>query len=682
MPFLKGQSLDDVLKTRNTLSNEQVIRLGIQVAQGLAAAHERGLIHRDIKPLNVMVGELGEVQVMDWGLAKELTSRDRQGAGDETNAAPLPGGRGSLEQTAAGTVMGTPSYMAPEQARGLKVDGRADLYSLGVVLYRAATGQLPINGENTMSMLMALATETPRPANEVNPEVLAELSAFIMRLLAKDPDQRPASAQAVMRELQALQKEPVDTSAPMQLLPRGRGSEKTTRGRGPGWRRRWPLVAAALLLAFVPLGYFFGGTIIRIATNQGELVVEVDDPGVEIKVVQNGVVVQDKTAQREFTLTAGKGQIEVFEKDGIKLATRQFELTRGANTTVKVMLQELADARTPKTTPPLPPGEGPGVRAPSGDPDRKAAEYVLSIGGQVQVNYQNDWLWINTDTLPKKPFSLTAVQLANNQKLTDAGLAHFKDCKGLTHLSLWNTQVTDAGLAHLKDCRRLERLHLGSTKVTDTGLANFIDCKRLMELDLMSTPVTDAGLAHFKDCNYLGSLVLANTAVTDAGLAHFKDCKGMGYLHLGNLKRVTDAGLAHFKDCKKLFALYLNGTLTTDAGLAHFKDCKHLQELNLHRTPVTDAGLAHFRDCKGLTLLNLHGTQVTDAGLAHFRNCAVLTHLEVGNTQLTDAGIQHLEGLTKLETLDLRQTKVTAVGIDRLQKALPKCKIEWDGAKK
>jgi hypothetical protein len=192
-------------------------------------------------------------------------------------------------------------------------------------------------------------------------------------MLAKDRDRRPASARAVIQELQALLQAPApatvsmtqpmppanpwadidapagDTviyesspAAPPQPLPHGRGSAP---------RRRWPLVAAALLLALLPLGYFFGGTIIRIATNLGELVLEIDDPAVEIKVMQNGVVVQDKTAQREFTLTAGKGQIEVFEKDGIKLATREFTLTRGGKTTVKVTLQELADARKPKLDP-------------------------------------------------------------------------------------------------------------------------------------------------------------------------------------------------------------------------------------------------------------------------------------------------------------------------------------------
>ena len=117
-------------------------------------------------------------------------------------------------------------------------------------------------------------------------------------------------------------------------------------------RRRWQsfgrraLVAVvAVLAALLPLGYFFGGTVIRIVTNKGELVVEPDDPTVEVVVKMNGEVVQVRTTNREFTLTAGDGQVEVYEKDGIKLATKKFTLTRGGKETVRVTAQELADVR-------------------------------------------------------------------------------------------------------------------------------------------------------------------------------------------------------------------------------------------------------------------------------------------------------------------------------------------------
>ena len=250
------------------------------------------------------------------------------------------------------------------------------------------------------------------------------------------------------------------------------------------------------------------------------------------------------------------------------------------------------------------------------DPDRTAAEYALSVGGSVRVNGEDRDLKAAAE-LPKEQFTLTWLNLNRSTKVTDAGLVHFKDCKGLTHLDLGGTKVTDAGLVHFEGCKALTGLYLWITAVTDAGLAHFKDCKGLTHLDLYYTKVTDAGLAHFKDCKGLTQLVLGETAVTDTGLAHFKDCKALTALNLGGTK-VTDAGLAYFQDCKGLTFLYLGNAKVTDAGLAHFKDCKGLMHLGLDGTALTDAGLAYFQDCKGLTGLDVRKTQVTAKGLEGF----------------------------------------------------------------
>ena len=152
MPLLHGESLEDRLRRCGKLAPAETLRIGRETAEALAAAHERGLIHRDIKPSNLWLeGERGRVKVVDFGLAR--------GAGTKT---PL---------TQVGIVLGTPQYMAPEQAAGTEVDHRCDLFSLGCVLYRLCTGRLPFRGSDTLSILSALALEQPQPPRHFDPTI-------------------------------------------------------------------------------------------------------------------------------------------------------------------------------------------------------------------------------------------------------------------------------------------------------------------------------------------------------------------------------------------------------------------------------------------------------------------------------------------------------------------------------
>ncbi len=186
MQFLHGESLDERLRRECRLPIAEVIRIGREMADGLAAAHQHGLIHRDIKPPNVWLEAPAEhVKILDFGLAR--------------NAQHL---------TCIGLVMGTPSYMAPEQARGnLPLDHRCDLFSLGCVLYHMTSGREPFRRVDAMATLLALALVEPPSLREARPDAPPGLIELIERLLAKNPLNRPATAKDVgdvLRELERL----------------------------------------------------------------------------------------------------------------------------------------------------------------------------------------------------------------------------------------------------------------------------------------------------------------------------------------------------------------------------------------------------------------------------------------------------------------------------------------------
>ena len=184
MEYVEGITVRSLLDTRGRLGVAPTLAIASQLAQSLAAAHEQGVIHRDIKPQNLLLDANGVLKVMDFGVAR------------------LQGHKTHL--TEVGTLVGTPSYMAPEQLLSEDFDERADLYSAGVVLFECLTGRLPFEGTTIISIIAhVMRDEAPAPSS-LNGDVPAAVSALVLRLLAKEPGGRPASAVELVRLLSDL----------------------------------------------------------------------------------------------------------------------------------------------------------------------------------------------------------------------------------------------------------------------------------------------------------------------------------------------------------------------------------------------------------------------------------------------------------------------------------------------
>jgi eukaryotic-like serine/threonine-protein kinase len=188
MEYLEGVTLKDLLRSKGALPLGVGLRVAKQVCQGLEAAHEQGVVHRDIKPQNMLIlPETGELKIMDFGIAR---------------VSEMKGAAAGL--TSTGMVMGTPDYMPPEQAQGKSADFRSDIYSLGVVLYEIFTGRLPFDGASAMEVVVAHIQKAPVPPRTLTPALPAELDAVILRCLEKSPERRYARVADLLDRLSSL----------------------------------------------------------------------------------------------------------------------------------------------------------------------------------------------------------------------------------------------------------------------------------------------------------------------------------------------------------------------------------------------------------------------------------------------------------------------------------------------
>lgn len=501
MPFLAGESLDSRLKREGTLPVAEILRIGRETAEGLAAAHERGLIHRDIKPANLWLeAPSGRVKILDFGLARGLNTGDGPGS----------------DITQTGAVVGTPAYMSPEQGRGQAVDARSDLFSLGAVLYRMATGQLPFNGTDSMSMLMSLAADTPADPCQLNPRIPPALAAVIMRLLEKDAMKRPQSAREVVSLLapspfvEALPNPQQDfafDNGPTEVVPRAVPLKE------PRTKRRWIWMAGSVAVLALSIVLFFAPTIIRIATNKGELVIEVDDPRVEVLVMPKAAhVVMDKgkTTEREFVLKASDYHVAFFDPStGAEAVTKEFTIKRGGTVTVRATVREIASA----VAKPVVPAKV--------DLDRALAEWVLKHGGfsYVEVMANDQLTKVRPgELLPSGKLELRLAHLADTADFGTDAMTEFARLKHLEEIEIIRVGPSDSDLGRLLEIPTLTKVTLDFAGVTDKTAEVIAKHPNLRELRLTNNPgLTEFGVRRFATLRELRLLDLKGTAVSLTG---------------------------------------------------------------------------------------------------------------------------------------------------------------------
>ena len=331
MQWQPGQTLESKLRSGDRFDNDATSQIIKQIAAGLEAAHQNQVVHRDIKPANIWLCENDdEVKILDFGLAR------------------IPDDDPGL--TATGMLAGTPNFMSPEQSRGLELDGRSDLFSLGCVMYQLLTSRLPFGAPTVLATLQSIQNDSPLVPQSIEPSITDELSDLTMSLLEKQPANRPQTAAQLIDMLgedRASWPLHVNRYATSHLETRELYANRTQpakAGNATWSSRMWQTVA---LLLIGTAAWWWSPQIIRIATDQGEVVIETGDEAVEIQIFKDEKLIRvvDTKTQQAFDLRSGNYTIKA---NGDDSARGTFEVTPNSLVMKRGEQQIVRVSHTPK----------------------------------------------------------------------------------------------------------------------------------------------------------------------------------------------------------------------------------------------------------------------------------------------------------------------------------------------
>ena len=479
MQLLKGVSLEDWLKAGKKPNVPQIMRIGKEIAKALAAAHACKLIHRDIKPSNIWLDQAtkGRVKILDFGLARPTN--------EETHL------------TQEGMILGSPAYMSPEQARGQNVDERCDLFSLGCVLYRLCAGRLPFAGKDAMSMLLAITSEEPAALAKLNDDLPPSLADLVHQLLAKKPEDRPASAQAVVQAIQNLERDWVANAKTTASRPVRTSDAATTNHEtialdpdleesaitdvelepapappapSPPPARRGSGVLVGLGCSLLTVIAMLGCLGIMVWTNHGEVAVAGEDDKAKAWLEETGLTIWDHN-HKAYTLKAGEPQqlpaggytVEIDKlPPGLQIDPTRFSLHRGDALDIKV--------RFVPPQPPIPP-----------TPPKSIRPTTALLTSEQAKKTQNDWAaYLQCEVANEKnPVKAKMVLIPPGEFVMGSSLQQIKQ-----QLMKFEKKATlDGTLARLANegpphrVRISKPFYLGATEVTVGQFSKFVAAK-------------------------------------------------------------------------------------------------------------------------------------------------------------------------------------------------------------
>lgn len=692
MELVDGPNLSSYIKGAGSMTPAAAAAVISQAARGLAHAHAQGIVHRDIKPGNLLINREGTVKILDMGLAQLKAEGD-----EDPNRAEL---------TQSGRVMGTVDYMAPEQALDAKrVDHRADIYSLGCTLYYLLTGK-PMSPEGTLTQKLLWHQNSPVSSlRESLPQVPESLDAVFQQMVAKKPEDRQSSMVEVIRQLDAciaeLPKEDLElrdigvflnvggpstegggwaagvTMVERPTMADGGQPLSTPDKKGPTGISTWISVlgVALIVLAIIPIVWFsMGGSnqqaLLRFPQEAKDLELRVDG-----KVVSPVAGTGDHRDYLVVPVEPGRHEVEVV-KAGSPPFKKSVEIAAGGHDDLQPTFGPKVVGNDPGVKPvdPMNPVD-PGTNVPAARPFEKLLVHIFQKGGSVTV----------VDSKGGSPLTAT--------KLEELPAGSF-EIRGIV---LPGPSVDDKALDPLTEVKSLQELSLSGSAITNGGLLTILPLKNLTSLDLSETRIGDPALADVARLSSLTSLNLRKTEITNVGIKSLVALPKLEKLILKDT-RIGDAACDHLGSMPALKEVVLNGTFVTDKGYDALLPKLGDKITWDGRDPQRAVALALFGSARSATLsvtttngnnvevknagdlpeprfkvvsIDLSGNpEVGDKELAQIAKLDSLENLKLGGTGITSAGLAQLHGLKSLKEVDLGSLQLAKPAVDGLKNAL------------